>query len=673
MGKCVVAVLLALAVACSDPLIVRIGDVRLSVATTGADLDPDGYSVALDGGTALAVAVNDTRMLPGLPAGSHSFLLSGLAANCTVSGANPWDIDVGSHETTEVSFAVACAALPPLNIAGVWDWTEQYVNPVCHDTGTYAFTQSGATFTGRSDQVGICETSYGPSDNTSSGDPVSGGSVAGGTMNFLVGASGQCSYTATITGTPPDHLSGTTICGSATGTWEAVRGQPVAAITVTPAHETLLEGATVQLAAQLWSAAGHRVFRQPVAWSSDNPAVATVSDSGKVAAIAVGSATITVTADGKSASAAIIVPLTGFVRVTTATTGVDPDPDGYLVNAWGGGRNWSTFIPTNGTVTLTQVLPGDHTVQLSGEAVNCQISGANPRSVSVPAGDTVAVEFDVACAEASVVAFTSTRDGDAEIYTVKTNGAQLTRLTTNPAWDGGPAWSPDGTKLAFHSGRDGNSEIYVMNADGSALTRLTTDPTADYSPAWSPDGARIAFVATRDGDPEIYVMNADGSNPTRLTTDPAYDLEPAWSPDGTKIAFQSSRGGSTDIYGMNADGSGLRRVTTGPFDQQPAWSPDGAKIVFTAGDCFYYECTFDVSVVNADGSGRLRLAVDGSWGYPTQPAWSPDGKKILFVAGGTYCDDWDCYDYANLLVMHADGTGIVTLQSGYDVDPAWRP
>src|SRR5437773_1701358 len=573
MGKCVVAVLLVLAVACSEPLGPRIGDVRLTVATTGADLDPDGYAVVLDGGAALAVAVNDSRMISGLSAGSHSALLNGLAPNCTLGGANPRDIEVGSHETTQVSFAIACAAIAPLNIAGVWDWTEQYVNPVCHDTGTYAFTQSGATFTGRSDQVGICETSYGPSDNTRSGDPVSGGSVAGGTMNFLVGASGQCSYTATITGTPPDHLSGTTICGSATGTWEAVRGQPVAAITVTPPHDTLLEGATVQLAAQLWSAAGHRVFRQPVAWSSDNPSVATVSDSGKVAAIAVGSATITVTADGKSASAAIIVPLTGFVRVTTATTGVDPDPDGYLVNAWGGGRNWSTFIPTNGTVTLTQVLPGDHTVQLSG----------------------------------------------------------------------------------------------------AAATRLTTDPTADYSPPWSPDGARIAFVATRDGDPEIYVMNADGSNPTRLTTDPAYDLEPAWSPDGTKIAFQSSRGGSTDIYGMNADGSGLRRVTTGPFDQQPAWSPDGAKIVFTAGDCFYYECTFDVSVVNADGSGRLRLAVDGSWGYPTQPAWSPDGKKILFVAGGTYCDDWDCYDYANLLVMHADGTGIVTLQSGYDVDPAWRP
>ena len=144
MGKCVVAVLLALAVACSDPLIVRIGDVRLSVATTGADLDPDGYAIALDGGAGLAVAVNDTRMLPGLAAGSHSFLLSGLAANCTLAGANPRDIDVGSHETTQVSFAVSCAAIVRVDIAGIWDWTEQYVDPVCHDTGTYVFTQTGA-------------------------------------------------------------------------------------------------------------------------------------------------------------------------------------------------------------------------------------------------------------------------------------------------------------------------------------------------------------------------------------------------------------------------------------------------------------------------------------------------------------------------------------------------
>ena len=669
MAKLVALLLLsALAAACSEPLVPRIGDVRLTVATTGADLDPDGYAIALDGGAAMAVAVNDSRMISGLSAGSHSALLKGLAANCTVGGANPRDIEVGSHETTQVSFVIACAALPVLNIAGLWDWTEQYVNPVCHDTGTYAFVQSGSTFTGRSDQVGICETSDGLSDNTSS-DPVSSGSLTGGTMSFLVGANGQCTYTATVTGAPPDRMSGTTVCGSASGTWEAVRGAPVARVTVTPTPDTMLMGAWRQLAVQLRDAAGHRVFRA-VTWSSDNPAVATVSDSGKVTALSAGSATITAAAPGMSGTAAVVVPLTGFVRATSVTTGVDPDPDGYWVNVSGAGGG---PVATNGTVTVAQVIPGDRGVQLTGLAINCEVSGANPRPVTVPAGDTAIVTFDVACAPAARLAFTSTRGGDAEIYTIKTNGAELTRLTTDPAYDGGPAWSPDGTKLAFQSSRDGNSEIYTMNADGSALTRLTTDPTADYSPAWSPDGTRIAFVATRDGDAEIYVMNADGTNQTRLTTDPAYDQKPSWSPDGAQIAFQSSRGGSTDIYVMNADGSEVRRVTTGPFDQQPAWSPDGAKIAFTAGDCFYYECTFDVSVVNADGSGRLRLAADAGWAYPTEPAWSPDGKKILLVGGGGYCDEYDCFDYSALLIMNPDGTGLSAIDNQFDSDPAWRP
>src|SRR3989441_12032138 len=75
------ATLASLAVACSEPLMPRIGDVRLTVATSGADLDPDGYSVVLDGGAGLAVAVNDSRTISGLSAGRHSALLSGLAPN----------------------------------------------------------------------------------------------------------------------------------------------------------------------------------------------------------------------------------------------------------------------------------------------------------------------------------------------------------------------------------------------------------------------------------------------------------------------------------------------------------------------------------------------------------------------------------------------------------------
>ncbi len=664
-----VLVISALAVACSDPLVPRIGDVRLTVATTGADLDPDGYSVALDGGAGLAIASNDARILPGLPAGSHTFLLSGLAANCTVGGTNPRDIEVASHETTEVRFAIACAALPPLNIAGVWDWTEQYVNSVCHDTGTYVFSQTGATFSGRSDQVGVCETTYGPWDNTSSNDPVSSGVVSGKTITFLVGANGQCTYIATVTGTPPDHLSGTTICGDATGTWEAVRGQPVATVTVTPPHDTLLEGGTVQLAAQLWSAAGHRVFRQPVTWSSDHPSVATVSDSGRVTAVSAGAATITAGAAGMSGTAAIVVPLTGAVRVTTSTTGVDLDLDGYIADvdgSWDGSRS----VGVNGTVILTGIRPGNHTVGLV-TASNCTVAGTHPAPITVAGGDTIPVTFDVACVRTQRIAFATAYF--AGIYAMSANGADAARLISSTTYTryGHPSWSPDGTKIAFHSDRDGNDELYVMSADGSGVTRLTNNAAVDGVPAWSPDGTKIAFVSSRDGRNEIYVMNPDGSGVTRLSSEEEEEQQPSWSPDGTRIAFISARDGHYDIYEMNVDGSGITRLTNDPSGTfEPSWSPDGTRIAFRSNR----DGNAQIYVMNADGSGATRLTnnYDSDW----QPTWSPDGSRIAFTKNVYGCDDYDCWDFTSIYVINADGSGLTQLigtNTGLDSDPAWRP
>ena len=69
-----------------------------------------------------------------------------------------------------------------------------------------------------------------------------------------------------------------------------------------------------------------------------------------------------------------------------------------------------------------------------------------------------------------------------------------------------------------------------MNADGSEQKRLTSNPAGDSCPRWSPDGKRIAFLSRRDRGYEIYVMNADGSEQKRVTSNLAWDWEPSWSP-----------------------------------------------------------------------------------------------------------------------------------------------
>ena len=75
------------------------------------------------------------------------------------------------------------------------------------------------------------------------------------------------------------------------------------------------------------------------------------------------------------------------------------------------------------------------------------------------------------------------------------------------------------------SRRDGNWEIYIINADGSGLQRLTTDPAQDGLPTWSPDGRVLAFVSDRGGEWALWVMTPTGRDEREL-------IPMAGSPDG---------------------------------------------------------------------------------------------------------------------------------------------
>ncbi|MBS1704271.1 MAG: PD40 domain-containing protein [Armatimonadetes bacterium] len=163
--------------------------------------------------------------------------------------------------------------------------------------------------------------------------------------------------------------------------------------------------------------------------------------------------------------------------------------------------------------------------------------------------------------------FTSTVDGDLEIYRSDLNGKNIIRLTNNPGYDGGPFVSWDGSKIAFRRDliesdtelsdyqsllksdmvRPSKLEIWIMDADGSNMKQVTKLGAASFAPFITPDGKSIIFTSNY-GDPkgrefDLFMVNIDGTNVRRLTHTPEFDGFPMFTKDGTKLVWASNRNG----------------------------------------------------------------------------------------------------------------------------------
>ena len=278
------------------------------------------------------------------------------------------------------------------------------------------------------------------------------------------------------------------------------------------------------------------------------------------------------------------------------------------------------------------------------------------------------------CSRIAYTYYSSSAGVNGDVYSVCADGSGVARLTDDPAYDGMPAWSPDGTQLAFVSERSGAAQVYRMDANGDNVRQLTTDLQNDQ-PIWLPGGEQIAVRST-DGQ-GLWWWRVVDLNSDQLVdlTEASYDFffkKESWSPDGKQIAYMSLKeqqgrnDGSSQIHVKAIDGSYDLTLTDNIWANiNPVWSPDGKALAFLSEMHGEYNI-FALYVMNADG-GNARQISEPIFTESAVFSWSPDGKQIAI--GDIFLGHILLFDAAS-----GQSSELLALAEGESMaDPAWQP
>ncbi|MDE2152021.1 MAG: PD40 domain-containing protein [Betaproteobacteria bacterium] len=277
-----------------------------------------------------------------------------------------------------------------------------------------------------------------------------------------------------------------------------------------------------------------------------------------------------------------------------------------------------------------------------------------------------------------VLVFDSDRTGSYQIFSMHTDGSNVSQLSSDPNADSWwPQLSPDRARILFYRAPKGvhdtdysKASLWVMNVDGSDLSELRPVGTDGWSiqehAEWSPDGSRLV-MAGGTTTLQIYVTDTSGKNPSRITDGSGYWLDPSWSPDGKRLAivgctFTPCQPSDYEVYTVAANGSGgLVRVSSDALpDYDPSYSPDGTRIAWLTEtqppSATFPAGVWNIRIAGLDGSGLGYVTNDDE--INSKPDWSTDGNVIYFhrfVYGETH---WQIYS------VQADGAGLSLIGGG---------
>jgi len=234
-------------------------------------------------------------------------------------------------------------------------------------------------------------------------------------------------------------------------------------------------------------------------------------------------------------------------------------------------------------------------------------------------------------------------------------------LTTYPGSETNPSFSLDGTQVAFswNGEAQDNYDIYVKQIGVEPPSRLTTDPAPDARPAWSPDGRTITFLRTLSPDKKAIMLIPQRGGRERLLAE-AGNGYLAWTPDSKWLVGSCLETGRQALYLFSIETGEKQRLTYPPEldnafdngDRTSAVSPDGHTLAFAREDG--YTSSLYLLHLGRDYSPEgqpERVASDNLWN--AYPAWMPDSSEIVFESGN--------YPYPNV--------GLWRLQSSNSARP----
>lgn len=311
-----------------------------------------------------------------------------------------------------------------------------------------------------------------------------------------------------------------------------------------------------------------------------------------------------------------------------------------------------------------------------------------------------------------------------DLWVAARGGGDARRLTSTPAVESNPHFSPDGQWIAFTSNRSGTAAVYVVSVDGGAPKRLTWYPAGTHTTGWTPDGKHVLYASSRETAPSSYdrlwtvpaaggpstllpapwahrgaiardgkhlildrmarwesefqdyrggqntpliLMNLETLDETWLPNESTTDTHPVWL--GDRVYFLSDRNGPVNVWSYNPADGALAQVTElGEPDVK--WLTSGAGLLAFEREGYLHTLNPETGQIQ-----RLSITVRGDFPW-AEAGWqfvgdrvnnvalSPTGKRAVMEARG---------EIFTVPVEKGDARNLTRSSDIADRNPTWSP